>query len=221
MWQPFGRRRAPMSQQRESEFVTALRDAAGPDLPDAALRDDMTLVLNALRCGLDLLEVEHFAPGVAPGRLLAAYLVLDRERVDAVRAWNAVVRDPAQLPHLAESAQRILPHAIARALAAYNDDLPLDVVAALVADYAAEVHQVQREALRIEREMVAAPDEETAATIGLRLYNPLGTYLWDHPAYLATRVGTLSPTRVADLLGERQDSAVSPDDVDPPPPVPR
>jgi hypothetical protein len=40
---------------------------------------------------------------------------------------------------------------------------------------------------------------------GRVLYDPFGNGLWSHPYFLPYRIGVLVPSRVKDLLGEREE----------------
>ena len=68
---------------------------------------------------------------------------------------------------------------------------------------AADIDRVGRLAASVERDMsdLGVPPRRRAALAGL-LFGGAGAGLWHHECYVAQRVGSLVPVRVAALLGE-------------------
>lgn len=226
-WSPWPTISRPATAIDEQLFVRSLADAAGSDAGrDSAYgRPDVTLLLNALRCGLSVSRLATLAPGMRPERVLAAYLGLEAARRRAAHAWRAIVRaaEPrrdvsaedraaATLAALAahgDEAAKLLPTKVVR-LVAIAKQRPADVAEA--ADRAGievsvQAAHVQRIEAAIERVAVELPAGERAddwaAELGALLYDPFGDAVANRPDFLPERVGLLSPTRVAALLGER------------------
>jgi hypothetical protein len=206
LWQPWPGPRAPASARDETEFLRALHDNAKSTTRKRRMqRDDITLLMDAFRCGLTFDELKHFAVGVSPARLLCAYDVLERERLAVLASWAEVLQDPTVhvIAEHTESIDRLLPAPTGHILSAINDGARNGELALLIRRVNASIQRVHGEALVLEEEMVRAPTRSDAADAGLLLYDPFQPSLWNHPFYLAPRVGSLSPSRVADLLGER------------------
>ena len=206
LWQPWPGPRAPATASDEAEFLKSLNEIAKPTTRKMRMqRDDITLLMDAFRCGVTYAELKLFAAGVSPSRLLCAYDVLERERLAVVTSWRAVVADPTlhTLAERTESIDRLLPAPTGHILAAVNDGATRSELAALIRRVDAAVRRVHDETLAIENQMIKAATRSDAVEIGLLLYDPFRPSLWNHLFYLAPRVGSLSPSRVADLLGER------------------
>lgn len=190
--------------------MRALTRMAGSDTLPRPRRDDVTLVIDALRCALTAEELVAFAEGVEPARMLVAYRMVDEQRRHSVNAWRRIARSPhlvarGDTPALAA---RLLPVPIAR-LRETAETNPSGLPAA-VARAVAQIADVAQRAKRLEQQMLLDPQQ--AESHGLLLYNPIDGGAWDLPYFLPPRVGTLSPARLADLLGERQaDTAITPD----------
>lgn len=204
-WMPWTGRYWPATAGEEAAFVDRLGELA-PPRQGAASRSDVTAVLNALRCGLTVDELLDRARGLEPGRLLDAYRDLEARRAAAEEAWHSIVASPTLETFLRYGAEagRLLPAAIAglrsvirlnpASLSAATDQLAQRVDAART--------RVQRLEDALDR---LIPPSQRGIVLGRRLYDPTGGGETSHPDYLPTRVGTLVPTRVASLLGERID----------------
>lgn len=214
IWQPWARLRWPATAAHELAFVDALTTLAGAPDDTNVRRDDVTLLLDALRCGLDLDELTVAAPGCDPRRLLTAYHLLERERVEAAAAWTAIVQNPtvAMFEEMSPAASRLLPVPVSRVSLGLVDDDEREL-AELIELEQTLVRAVAVRSLEVEREIDGASSETDTAQLGLLLYDPVNGSLWDHSHFLPPRVGALSPTRTADLLGERYTDAPRPDDM--------
>ncbi len=171
-------------------------------------RGDVTAVLNALRCGIDLAHVLDLAPGLVPRRLLAAYRHLEDSRAAAIAAWMTIAGDPT-MSNIAEhgaAAALLLPtpmYRMASLVRRQKKPTALSVIRELLSD----MDQLNRRVSELEQHLASLsyPDTTgTAVELGCLLYQPYRQGLWGHPYYIPTRVGTLTPTRVADLLNEEQ-----------------
>jgi hypothetical protein len=206
LWRVWPGRDWPASGVEEGAFLADLQlraDGAASSKGIAHRRGDTTAVLNALRCGLDAPDLLGRAPGLRPDRLLAAHSDLDGRRRDAVAAWRGIVSTPT-----AESvvtwggvAAALVPVVIGR----LRDVRPTDgaELESVIAACAADIDRVGRLAASVERDM-SDPTVPARRRTGLAalLFAGAGSGLWYHECYLAHRVGSLVPVRVAALLGE-------------------
>jgi hypothetical protein len=204
-WMPWTGRNWPATTREEQAFVARLTEIA-PPRQGGATRSDITAVLNALRCGLTVDELLDRAPGLAPGRLLDAYHMLDTERAESEHAWHEIVAVPnlETFVRRGPAAARLLPAAITglRSVA----ELHLPSLADAVAELAERVAAAQERVRRLEDALDRLiPPSPRGVELGRQLYDPISGGATSHADYLPTRVGTLVPTRVAALLGERVD----------------
>lgn len=220
VWHLWPARYWPTSVEEEVRFHADLRALAGPlsahpqrcprKRPQASedarrqFRVHVTAVLNALRSGLPAAELVALVPGTPVSALHEAYDMLEGLRAQAHADWLTIVGDPQNLTHPAtlRSASRLLPiplHRIATRNTAAGGDLPAAVLAAAaqVAGHGALVHEVEKDLA------LSQSSTRQAIELGARLHNPLTPALWGSAYYLPRRVTDLSPTRVADLLNER------------------
>lgn len=226
-WSPWPTVSRPATTAEEQRFVRALTEAVRGDLDALAefTRPDVTLLLNALRCGLTVSQLATMAPGMDPTRLLAAYVGLDAARVRAANAWRAITgaadhrratetdgRTTATLTALAAhagEAAKLLPTKVVR-LVTIARERPADVADAAhraaveVSVQAAHVQRIEAAIERVALDYPAGPyADEWSSELGALLYDPFGDAVANRPDFLPERVGLLNPTRVAALLGER------------------
>lgn len=201
-WHLWPGRHWPASRAEEADFAAALA-AARPPARDCD-RGDVTAVLNALRCGIGLDELRVLVPGVDVARLHVAYRRLDDRRVAALAAWDALCADPGgvAVSRLAQQAATLLPVPVYRLVRSPRLS-GSDGLAGAVADATAAMARVgaQVEAVEARLASLRVPSPE-GVELGRVLYDPYTPGLWAHPYYRPTRVGTLMPLRVRDLLGE-------------------
>lgn len=219
MWHLLPGRHWPMLPEQESAFVAELESRAGTRKVRPK-RDDLTMLLSALRCGTDApLLLEH-APGVDPAALLSCYRWVDGLRRRSVEAWEAIERSPnmSSINHHSPEAVKLLPIPVRRIVSTIEGinagHHRASQLAEAVAEASAQVRRVAVRAHGLEAELDRIwhhnPDEltqgqaeRTTREIGERLYDPLAPGIYGDSYFLATRVSTLSPMRVRDLLGER------------------
>lgn len=214
-WSPWTMASRPSTTSEESRFVRVLADAAAGVGNDSAefARPDVTLLLNALRCGLTVPRLVEVAPGVRPERLLAAYRHLDAALERAIRAWHDLTAADAtsvlaELERSAEEAAKLLPGQVMH-LTALARERPAGVVPA-IGRMDTEIEAQRAHAQRIEAEielharLVGPEPDHRAAELGALLYDPFGECVANRSDFLPERVGLLSPSRVAALLGERR-----------------
>ena len=194
----------PSTAREEAAFVADLARLAG-DVPAARDFDrrDVTAVVTALRCGLTADDLLSRARGLRPARLLAAHRHLDLARSAGEEAWRSIVINPtsAALAHFGPVAATLLPVIIGH-IEAIDRRTPRDLERGIrTAD--AEISRTTQSVILLEERLddCSAPSDRGRA-IGSLLYDAYGDGAWALGTFLAPRVGTLVPLRVASLLGE-------------------
>jgi len=204
MWHVWPGQWWPMSPTQEQLFIAEI-EAHTKGVASARVdRDDVTALLNALRCGTDFATLLTVAPGCKPERLLGAHRLLNRQRLQSEQAWYAIEEDPtpATLHAFAAHAARLLPIPVHRILSAREHALHERVTEA-IAEATSEVHRCRVLAKGFEAELEQhVPGSVTGVDLGAKLYNPMNPGVYGNAFFLADRVSSLSPVRVADLLGE-------------------
>jgi len=207
LWQLWPGRHWPFSAKEEKALLAELKNAGGD--PVDFDRGDVTAVLNMIRLGISFAEVREPAPGLQAQSLLSAYHYLDERRMQSVNSFEALLANPTEetLALHERYSSRLVPIPtfwVSRTIREAEDPAPMQV-----ARYVhQEVHALETAALTVEHLLEIDPPaegdprREEYVSIGRTLYNPYDECLWDRPFYLPPRVGTLMPTRVADLLEE-------------------
>lgn len=200
LWLPWRCRNYPATPAEEHRFVAELVGLADLEATSAHTRSDITAVLNGLRGGLTAHELVEHVPGLPPHRLVAAYRDLEHRRADAAAAWDAIVAagTPAALREHSVAAALLVPVLIDRLWATLA--IGEDAFSTTVAKLGAYVEATARNVTEIETAIAVWP--ERAVELGTRLYHPYGDAITNRVDHLARRVGTLTPNRVAALLGE-------------------
>lgn len=201
LWFAWPGRGWPSSSSEEETFVADLRASApSSDLPDVD-RDDLTLLLTALRSGISVARLRRFAPGIRPDKLLASYETLDRCRQEATDAWERIcaLPTPQTLQEEGARAEQILPSVVRRLHGVTHDPGRL---AKQVRHEQAQVQLVRDLAWAVESKLEVREGPRRA--LGRQLLNPVDPAWWDHAQYLPRRVTDLTPNRVRHLLCEEQ-----------------
>ena len=219
MWQLLPGRHWPMLTEQETTFVARISELAAGQKAKAE-RDDLIMLLTALRCGTDAdLLLEH-APGTSAASLLASYNWIDTLRDKSMKAWLSIEQTPsmASVDRHAPEAVKLLPIPVRRVVATIegiaSGHTHPGSLAETIAEVSAQVHKTKVRAHGFESELDRILNAGTAGLsateaairandIGQRLYDPLTPGIYGDSYYLADRVSTLSPLRVRDLLGER------------------
>lgn len=206
-WLPWNGPGRPASAAEERRFVVRLTDLAEQVTSEAFdpdgtgwTRRDVTAVVTALRCGLSADELLERAPGLVPGRLVAAHRAVEALRRGSERAWNQLVGEPnhVRLVELGPAVAALLPVVAARLVEQARHG-----AAQLARAVASEAEQVARVG-GIARDVEAWVVSDSATPgAGDLLYGDGEPGLWDHDHFLPPRVGALVPSRLAALLGER------------------
>lgn len=212
-WHIWPGRHWPATAVEEKVFIDELKDLSA-DFPTPLksqpqyTRGDMTALLNSLRCGSTFQELYSFLPGLNARNMLAAYEHLAERLKESRVAWQRLVKDPsvstvthngpdaiAVLPGIEDPLFRVRvvmgPHHLPEQVAALNELVIENTQAAT--DKEAELEQT-----------ILDGASEQAIELGAQLYNPYRPALWGHPLFLPSRVVSLMPVRVADLLRERR-----------------
>jgi hypothetical protein len=205
LWHPWASRHWPCTSSEEITFVADLAELAGTAVTadDEFERPDVTTLVTALRCGLTVAELSEKARGLRPRRLAAAHAYMERARADAERAWGSIVAEPtpASLRQHGRVAATLLPVIISH-LDLIERSSRRDLESSVRAADSEIVHTTQGVVMLEQRlEQCVAPSEHGRAIGGL-LYDAYGDGTWALGTFLAPRVGTLVPLRVAALLGE-------------------
>jgi hypothetical protein len=206
LWKVWPGREWPASSAEEQALIADLHVRAAGVAPAGGLeprRGDITALLNALRCGLEAPDLFARAPGLRPARLIAAHDALDAKRRAAVGAWHLIVSTPSVecVATWGDTAAALVPVVIGRLRDVRASDRA--ELEAVVAACAADIDRVGRLAASVEQDMSdpAVPPRRRTGLAAL-LFAGAGSGLWHHECYLAQRVGSLVPVRVAALLGE-------------------
>jgi hypothetical protein len=208
LWMPWRCRNWPSTPGEERRFVVDLAERADVGVDVEPTRSDITAVLNALRGGLTAAQLIDKAPGLPTTRLLAAYRRLEQNRAAAAGAWDALVEagGPDALAVHGDRAGVLVPVLVERlGAAAELGEVPYRATVARLASLVATTHRSIDE---VEAALAAAP--ERAVELGAQLYNPYSDSLANRVDHVARRVGMLTPTRVAALLGETANGACPP-----------
>lgn len=194
----------PLLPTQEKDFYDKLLEATDGTPSKKVDRDDVTALLNVLRCGTDIETLKIVAPGCQLNKILAAYNLLESRRRQSESAWLAIEEDPSPITmhQLAPLAAKLLPVPVHRILAAHEQILA-DRVSEAIAEATSQVHRyrVLAKGMEIELEKLH-PQNPAGIEIGAKLYNPTNPGVYGNAFFLPDRVSALSPVRVSDLLGE-------------------
>ena len=187
------------------QFVTDLQHLCTPHSDGPPGREHYTAVLNALRCGIPASDVLQLAPGMFATDLLAAYVDLERRRMQAWQAWQEITEDPSRTTITAAGpeAALLLPVPVERLYTSMRIVRSDRGLRTAVRTIVSEIRLRSATAAAIEAILAdrVAPDP-AAVKLGAQLHNPAIPALWGDALYLPDRVTALSPLRVAALLGE-------------------
>jgi hypothetical protein len=212
LWSPWGGTGRPCTADEEAAFVARLRELALNDpehdatTPAPYQRRHITALMTGLRNSVSADDLLAKAPGLRPSVLLAAYDDIEAARLEAVHAWQTLAANPCAeaLEDAGSIAAGLLPVVISQLRALrYRRAGDALALARVVARIEQEIQLTHVRALELEAMMQALPsNDEAAGRLSELLYDGCGDGIWSFGTFLAPRVGTLIPARLASLLGE-------------------
>jgi len=211
LWSPWGGIGRPSTAREEAAFVARLRQLTAEHSGTGASRVEyarrhVTALVTGLRNGVSVDDLLAKAPGLRPDVLLAAYDDVDACRCEATEAWNMLVADPSteMLDAIAPLAAGLLPVVISRLRTLHVRWTPdASALGRVVARIDEEIRRTQERASELEEILETLPAGSAASErVTELLYDGCGDGIWSNGTFLAPRVGTLIPARVASLLGE-------------------
>jgi len=217
MWQILPGQGFSMSLEQERVFVLELKERSVDSKKKGRYnRDDLIIVLTALRCGTSVDILLQMAEGSDVKNLYISYLKLEEKRLKAVEAWNDLILYPdyAHVLKNKNSIKKIMPF-----VGSKLDDIVLEVKSESIKKeqmldkimyIASNVTKVSMLASSKENELSDFINkrnnisEKKAIEIGVELYDPIRPGIYGNNFYLPNRVASLTPMRVRDLLNEKK-----------------
>ena len=217
MWHLLPGQYFPMTLEQESEFVHKLKSlAAASKKKGKHNRDDLTLVLTALRCGSSVESMLSMAQGSNVSNIYAAYLAIENKRLISYNAWLSLTNEPTigNLNKNLIKIKKIMPY-----IGSELSDLKIDYnnnmvkkegVESKIKNIEINVRKVTLIADEKERELTSLLnsgniiDVNKKIEIGTLLYDPISPGIYGNNFYLPQRVSTLTPVKIRDLLGEHK-----------------
>lgn len=217
MWHLLPGQYFPMTLEQESEFVQKLKSLAAESKKKGKHnRDDLTLVLTALRCGSSVESMLSMAQGSNVSNIYAAYLDIENKRLLSYNAWLTLTTEPTigNLNKNLIKIKKIMPY-IGSELSAlkidYNNNMvKKEGVESKIKNIEINVKKVTLIAEEKEREITLLLnsgniiDVNKKIEIGTLLYDPISPGIYGNNFYLPERVSTLTPVKIRDLLGEHK-----------------
>jgi hypothetical protein len=213
IWHVWDGRSWPMLPEEEKQFIEDLESKVLDERKNKKVsckngssdRGDVTTVINALRCGVTVKSLFLQAPGLKADRLLIGYKRLEFARQEAVKAWSEILEKRTLDVLFANKirAQQIMPIAVNRLVLASSQSGVAGLFEACESVYRS-TNSVSKAALEIEENLRGNTGLDKI-TLGCKLYNPYEPSIWGDIYYVPTRVGTLMPVKITDLLEERGD----------------
>jgi len=207
-WHPWPVERAwPLRADEEATFVTTLADAAEESdpretaRPEGWTRSDLTAVVTALRQGVTGTQLLTHAPGRHPATLHAAYRAADQALHSTLTAFDRLLTTPTMSSLSADGpvAARLLPRPVADLVTvAYHTAGAGNTLAA--GKIRAHIAEASAHAAALEEDVAAARFRDDACIIARELFHPQQSCAWSHAYFVPSRVGQLTPIRLADLL---------------------
>lgn len=217
MWQILPGQGFSMSLEQERAFVLELKERT-LDLKKKGRynRDDLIIVLTALRCGTSVDTLLKMAEGCDVNNLYISYLKLEEKRFKAVEAWNNLVLYP-DYTHVLKNKnniKKIMPFVGSKLndiiLEVKNDNIKKEQMLDKIMELASNVTKVSMLASSKENELSDFINKRNklsvkkAVEIGVELYDPIRPGIYGNNFYLPNRVASLTPIRVRDLLNEKK-----------------
>lgn len=217
MWQILPGQGFPMSLEQEMEFNLELKERSKSSKKKGKYsRDDLIMVLTALRCGTLVDDLLKMAEGCDAINLYISYQKLEEKRIKSVDAWNDLILNP-DYTHILKNKNNI--KKIMPFIGSKLDDIVLDVKSEnlkkdqmldKIMELASNVTKITMLANSKENELKDylkkknKLSEKKAIEIGVELYDPIRPGIYGNNFYLPNRVASLTPIRVRDLLNEKK-----------------
>jgi hypothetical protein len=217
MWQILPGQGFPMSLEQEREFNLELKERSKSSKKKGKYsRDDLIIVLTALRCGTLVDDLLKMAEGCDVINLYISYQKLEEKRIKSVDAWNDLILNP-DYTHILKNKNNI--KKIMPFIGSKLDDIVLDVKSEnlkkdqmldKIMELASNVTKISMLANSKENELKdylkkkSKLSEKKAIEIGVELYDPIRPGIYGNNFYLPNRVASLTPIRVRDLLNEKK-----------------
>lgn len=200
-WLTWGTARGySLSATEERDLLEEFRQYTGekPDRPQKTLPDRQvaSLMLTLLRDGASPADLEAIAPDLDPRDLESVYVRTAEKLHEARGAWQELVEDPQKFDDLADTAGRLMPHLI-NSLRVEDPEVRTEMLRA----HSRNVEETTRSINELERKMHKTANEEDRRNLHYSLARA-DSCLWDDTHFLPDRVGQLTPTRLAFVLGE-------------------
>jgi len=200
----------PATSSNESALIFGLIQMGGRAVKKSSAidRDDVTLLINALRCNLTAQELMRYAPGIKPLAIVDVHEKLNRLLLRAQRDAILMLTTPADSPkfssELITAGSVLLPVPATRITTAHELESPAGAEA-VRSKIMASVERVQKHVDEVESwlDEHGATSSSVGAVVGNLLYHPNRDCMWSSPFFLPTRVGQLNSRRLARLIESR------------------
>ncbi len=217
MWQILPGQGFSMSLEQERAFVLELKERSIDSKKKGRYnRDDLIIVLTALRCGTSVDSLLKMAEGCDVENLYISYLKLEEKRFKSVEAWNDLILYPdyAHVLKNKNNIKKIMPFIGSKLediiLEVKSESIKKEQMLDKIMDIASNVTKVSMLASSKENELSdfinkrSKISEKKAVEIGVELYDPIRPGIYGNNFYLPNRVASLTPIRVRDLLNEKK-----------------
>ncbi len=178
-------------------------------------RVDLTAVLTALHSGAQLSDMLHVAPGLDRARMAAAHNDIASRLTRILHAFQRLISpDSTQIDDDVLTVAEMYPQLALRLL--HHQRIGRRSLQEELTELSRRVAALWRSADDLAQQIAATDNDEERQEIGQRLFKATGRCLYGEPLWVPRRVGELSATKTADLLGERRREATLVDSVETP-----
>jgi hypothetical protein len=217
MWHLLPGQGFPMLLSQEKKFIDELKNRnLDNKLKGKYNRDDLILLLTALRCGTGVDQLINLAEGSNLSNIYQSYIKLDNKRVLAVNAWIDLTNNP-DYQHVLKNKnniKKIMPYVgniLDELVIEYkSDNINNGQLLNKIMELASNVTKISLFATSRENELKDYINKKNkisskkAIEIGVELYDPIRPGIYGNNYYLPNRVASLTPIKVRDLLNEKK-----------------
>ena len=197
----------PATRSGESALIFGLIQMGGKTVRKSSTidRDDVTLLINALRCNLTAQELMKFAPGIKPLAVVAVYEKLNRLLLRAQRDAIVMLSTPGSSPKFSQeliiAGSILLPVPATRITTAHELESSEGAEAVRI-KIKETVERVQKHVDDVESwlDEHGSSSSSTGTIVGNLLYHPNRDCMWSSPFFLPSRVGQLNSRRLSRLI---------------------